>query len=89
MISLVAHAVKINVSSEEPKEIYYVNHGAKVRYIDPLFNGNRMSKECTMLHNGVSQGFGIYFLPIENPSIQPKTIDEVFKLADERMYKNK
>ena len=37
---------KVNVSKEEPKDIYYVKHGAKVRYIDPLYNGNRISKEC-------------------------------------------
>ena len=37
---------KINISKEEPKAIYYVKHGAKVRYIDPLFNGKRISKEC-------------------------------------------
>lgn len=40
------NASKVNVSDKEPKGIYYVNHGAKVRYIDPLFNGKRMSKEC-------------------------------------------
>ena len=37
---------KVNISKEEPKDIYYVKHGAKVRYIDPLYNGNRISKEC-------------------------------------------
>ena len=39
-------STKVNTSKEEPIDLYYVNHGAKVRYIDPLFNGNRMSKEC-------------------------------------------
>lgn len=29
-----------------PKNVYYVYHGAKVRYIDPLFNGERISKCC-------------------------------------------
>lgn len=33
-------------STEEPKDIYYVKYDAKIRYIDPLFNGKRMSKEC-------------------------------------------
>ena len=36
---------KINKSLEEP-DCYYVKHGAKVRYIDPLFDGKRMSLEC-------------------------------------------
>ena len=40
------NATKVNTSKEEPKNIYYVKHGAKVRYIDPLYNGNRISKEC-------------------------------------------
>lgn len=37
---------KINISKEKPNGIYNVNHGAKVRYIDPLFNGKRMTEEC-------------------------------------------
>ena len=40
------NATKVHTSTEEPKDIYYVKHGAKVRYIDPLFNGKRISKEC-------------------------------------------
>lgn len=40
------NANKINVSKEKPDDMYYVNHGAKVRYIDPLFNGKRISGEC-------------------------------------------
>ena len=40
------NATKINTSKEQPKDIYYVKHGAKIRYIDPLYNGNRISKEC-------------------------------------------
>ena len=39
-------ASKVNTAEEEPKDMYYVKHGAKIRYIDPLFNGKRMSKEC-------------------------------------------
>jgi hypothetical protein len=40
------NAKKVKVSKEEPKNVYYINHGAKVRYIDPLFMGERMSKCC-------------------------------------------
>ena len=40
------NVTKVNTSKEEPKGVYYVKHGAKIRYIDPLFNENRMSKEC-------------------------------------------
>ena len=40
------NATKIYTSIEKPKDVYYVKHGVKVRYIDPLFNGKRISKEC-------------------------------------------
>ncbi len=40
------NATKVHTSVEEPKDVYYVKHGSKVRYIDPLFNGKRISKEC-------------------------------------------
>ena len=40
------NAKKVKTSKEEPKNVYYVYHGAKVRYIDPLFNGERISKCC-------------------------------------------
>ena len=40
------NAKKVKISKEEPKNVYYVHHGAKVRYIDPLFNGERISKRC-------------------------------------------
>ena len=39
-------AKKVKVSKEKPQNVYYVHHGAKVRYIDPLFNGKRISKCC-------------------------------------------
>ena len=42
-------AKKVKVSTEEPKNVYYVHHGAKIRYIDPLFNGERMSKCCKIV----------------------------------------
>lgn len=40
------NATKVYTSKEKPNDVYYVKHGAKVRYIDPLFKGNRISKEC-------------------------------------------
>lgn len=40
------NAQKVKVSKEEPKGVYYVHHGSKIRYIDPLFNGQRISKCC-------------------------------------------
>ena len=39
-------AKKVKSSIDEPSGVYYVKHGAKVRYIDPLWNGSRISSEC-------------------------------------------
>ncbi len=39
-------AKKIKISKEKPLNVYYVHHGAKVRYINPLFNGVRISQVC-------------------------------------------
>ena len=33
----------VKVSKEEPEKVYFVHHGAKVRYIDPLVNKKRIS----------------------------------------------
>lgn len=40
------NAKKVKTSTELPENVYSVHHGAKIRYIDPLFNGKRISKEC-------------------------------------------
>ncbi len=37
------NAKKVKVSKERPEGVYYVHHGAKIRYIDPLCNGVRIS----------------------------------------------
>lgn len=39
-------AKKVKTSIKEPKNIYYVKHGAKIRYINPLVNGRRISDIC-------------------------------------------
>ena len=41
----------IKTSKEKPKDVYYVHHGAKIRYIDPLVNGERISKKCKIAAN--------------------------------------
>ena len=40
------NAKKVKTSKEEPKDVYYVHHGAKIRYIDPLVEGKRISEIC-------------------------------------------
>jgi hypothetical protein len=58
------NAKKVKVSKKEPKNVYYINHGAKVRYIDPLFMGERMSKCCKiakkMIDNNLSYDMNNY-----------------------------
>ncbi len=57
-------AKKVKVSKERPENVYYVHHGAKVRYIDPLFNGERISKCCKiankMIENNLSYDMNNY-----------------------------
>ena len=46
---------KIKTSIDEPKNIYYVKLKAKVRYIDPLVNGERISKICKIAKNMIDK----------------------------------
>lgn len=49
------NAKKVKTSKEEPKNVYYVHHGAKIRYIDPLFNGERISKCCKIANKMIEK----------------------------------
>ena len=37
------NAKNVKVSKEKPENVYFVHHGAKIRYIDPLVNKKRIS----------------------------------------------
>ncbi len=37
-------AKKVKISKEEPKGVYYVHHGAKIRYINPMCKGTRINE---------------------------------------------
>ena len=37
------NAKNVKVSKEKQKNVYFVHHGAKIRYIDPLVNKKRIS----------------------------------------------
>lgn len=58
------NAKKVKISKEEPQNVYYVHHGAKIRYIDPLVNGKRISKCCKiankMIENNLSYDMNNY-----------------------------
>lgn len=48
-------AKKVNISKTRPKNVYYVHQKSKVRYIDPLCNGKRMSEICKIAKNVISK----------------------------------
>lgn len=48
-------AKKINVSRTKPQNVYFVHQKSKVRYIDPLCNGERMSKICKISQNAINK----------------------------------
>lgn len=37
---------KVKTSITEPNNVYYIKHGAKIRYINPLVNGKRIAGIC-------------------------------------------
>ncbi len=49
------NATKVKTSKEEPKDVYYVHHGAKIRYVDPLVNGERISKICKIANSMINK----------------------------------
>lgn len=49
------NATKVKTSKEEPKDVYYVHHGTKIRYIDPLVNGERISKICKIANSMINK----------------------------------
>ena len=51
---------KIKTSIDEPKNIYYVKLKAKVRYIDPLVNGERISKICKIAKNMIDKNLSYH-----------------------------
>ena len=48
-------AKKINDSKVKPENVYYVHQKSKVRYIDPLYNGKRMSEICKIAKNAINK----------------------------------
>ena len=48
-------AKKINTSKEKPKNVYFVHQKSKVRYIDPLCKGERMSNICKIAKNAIDK----------------------------------
>jgi len=49
------NAKKVQISSTEPNGVYFVHHGSKVRYIDPLVKGKRISEICKISKNYIDK----------------------------------
>lgn len=49
------NAKKVKISDERPYNVYYVHHGAKIRYIDPLVKGKRISEICKIAKNMIAK----------------------------------
>lgn len=48
---------KVKTTKQEPNNVYFVHHGAKVRYIDPLFNGERISSISKTAKKMIDENF--------------------------------
>lgn len=46
---------KIRTSEQKPKDVYYIKHGAKIRYINPLVNAERISEICKIAKNMIDK----------------------------------
>lgn len=55
---------KVKTSKERPNNVYYVHHGSKIRYINPMVNGIRISEICkksdNMIKNNLSYNVDKY-----------------------------
>ena len=49
------NAKKVKTSEEEPKNVYYVKHPAKIRYIIPLVSGKRITDICKLSKNMIDK----------------------------------
>ena len=66
----------------------YAMLGNLMKRLDDIIE--ELSKKHKKLQYGVSQGFGIYYSIAESSDFkQYKSIEQVFQIADERMYKEK
>lgn len=55
IFSIWKNAKSIKSSIDEPKNVYYVHLNAKVRYINPLFKGKRISKQCNIAQKMIDE----------------------------------
>jgi len=49
------NAKRVKKSKRKPKGVYFVKQKIKIRYIDPLLNGKRISKVCKIAHKMIQR----------------------------------
>lgn len=80
----------IRLVDKTPRSDVYLMIEELMKRLDSLIKLYAEKNSHTFLQYGASQGYGIYYSPIEYPSIlDHMPIDKVIKLADERMYLEK
>lgn len=73
-----------------PKSDVYVMSENLMERLEKIIQTHASKDNDNYLKYGVSQGYGIYYLPSEYPSIENNMpIDKVIQLADQRMYLKK
>lgn len=55
---------KVEVSSIKPKDVYWVKSESKIRFIDPLLNGERISRVCKITNNYIAKIYHIKWTDI-------------------------
>lgn len=56
-------AKKVHTSKTKPGDVYYVHQKTKIRYIDPLCNGQRISKICQIAKKAIDKNLSY---PMDN-----------------------
>jgi diguanylate cyclase (GGDEF)-like protein len=82
-------AFKMLVDKTPKNDIYVMADGLMKKLDDAIRERDKKDSQAC-LEYGVSQGYGVYYDPSEYPSILDHTrIEQVIKIADERMYQKK
>lgn len=70
------NATGVQSSKTAPKDLYYVHHPTKIRYIDPLWQGERISKQCKIAAKAIEKNLSydmdkyIYLSQIKASDVQ-------------------
>lgn len=73
------NAKKVIISESKPNGVYYVHHGAKIRYIDPLVKGIRISDICKIAKGMIEKNLSYN---MENYVFLPEILDTNLDIND-------